>query len=179
VTNPDGPLTGPTTIEYVVTLTNNNAGSGTYQLLNTATITEDDTGEKSSDDATVTITVSGGTWKVETAWGGNYMQTYSSGWFYYFDTNGPSTQAIYAGQKIVSGASVTYDQNSGTITIVLGPNLRLQAVSESVKIQGYAEGDLPTSRPSPGDFTYKGTDLEVSVSPARYYAIHLDVEVKQ
>ena len=179
VTNPDGPLTGPTTIEYVVTLTNNNAGSGTYQLLNTATITEDDTGEKSSDDATVTITVSGGTWKGETAWGGDYKQTYSSGWFYYFDTNGPSTQVVYAGQKIVSGASVTYDQNSGTITIVLGPNMRLQAGSESVKIQGYAEGDLPTSRPSPGDFTYKGTDLVVSVSPARYYAIHLDVEVKQ
>jgi hypothetical protein len=79
----------------------------------------------------------------------------------------------------VSGASVTYDQNSGTITIVLGPNMRLKAGSESVKIQGYAEGDLPTSRPAGGQFTHKGTELVVSVSPARYYAIHLDVEVKQ
>jgi hypothetical protein len=114
----------------------------------------------------------------ETAWGGDYEGD-GDRWWYYYDTEGPSTQAIYAGQKLIDEASVTYDQNSGTITIVLGPNMRLQTGSETVKIQGYAEGDLPTSNPVAGHFTYKGTDLVISVSPARYYAIHLDVEVKQ
>jgi len=112
----------------------------------------------------------------ETAWGGNYEGDGAS-WWYYFDTNGPATQDIYAGQNKVAGASVTY--KDGKLTIVLGPNMRLQSGSETVKIQGYAEDKLPTERPAGGQFTYKGTDLVVPVSPARYFAIHLDVEVLQ
>jgi len=148
-----------------------------FTLENTATlVTETD---ELWDDAVVEIRLTPTdpqVWKEETAWGGDYPGAGAT-WWYYFDTQGPSTQDIYAGQKKVEGASVTY--KNGKLTIVLGPDMRLQSVSESVKIQGYAEGDLPTSGPNPGHFTAKGTDLEVSVSPARYYAIHLDVEVKQ
>jgi hypothetical protein len=159
-------------------------------LTNTATVTEDDTGEESSDNAVVTITVSGGSWKGETAWGGyyvgprsdEYLSNGNKAWWYYFDTEGPATQAIYAGQNLVSGASVTYDQNSGTITIVLEPNMRLKTGSETVKIAGYDEGELPASRPAMGSSNpnqiYAGTDLVISVVHYRYYAIHLDVEVR-
>ena len=147
-----------------------------FRLENTATLTSEL--QEIWDDAVVEIKLTPTdpeTWGEETAWGGNYEGS-GSAWWYYFDTNGPATQDIYAGQNKVAGASVTY--KDGKLTIVLGPNMRLQSGSETVKIQGYAdEGDLPTSRPSAGQFTYKGTDLVVPVSPARYFAIHLDVEV--
>ncbi len=146
-----------------------------FRLKNTATLTSDL--QKIWDDAVVKIKLTPTdpeTWGKETAWGGNYEGDGAS-WWYYFDTNGPATQDIYAGQNKVAGASVTY--KDGKLTIVLGPNMRLQSGSETVKIQGYAEDKLPTERPAGGQFTYKGTDLVVPVSPARYFAIHLDVEV--
>jgi len=184
VTNPDGPLTGPVTIKYVVTLTNNSAGPGVYQLLNTATVTEDDTDDESSDDDVVTIDVSGGSWTGETAWGGNYPGGDNS-WWYYFDTNGPSTQSIYAGQKLIDGASITYDSTNRTIAINLGPNMRFADKSENVKIKGYDELELPETRPDmgPKPHLYKGTAsgtslLIFNVAHYRYYAIHLDVEVR-
>ncbi len=148
-----------------------------FRLENTATLTSEL--QKIWDDAVVEIKLTptdpeiwiGG----QTAWGGNYEGS-GSAWWYYFDTNGPATQDIYAGQNKVAGASVTY--KNGKLTIILGPNMRLQSVSEPVKIQSYAAGALPNSKPSPGTFTtYKGSNLVVDVSPARYFAIHLDVEV--
>ncbi|HRX25014.1 MAG TPA: hypothetical protein P5512_12805, partial [Chitinophagales bacterium] len=149
-----------------------------FRLKNTATLISDL--QEIWDDAVVEIKLTltdPETWiGDETAWGGNYEGDGAS-WWYYFDTNGPATQDIYAGQNKVAGASVTY--KDGKLTIVLGPNMRLQSGSETVKIQGYAEGKLPTERPAGGQFTYKGTDLVVPVSPARYFAIHLDVEVLQ
>ncbi len=149
-----------------------------FRLENTATLTSEL--QEIWDDAVVEIKLTPTdpeTWGEETAWGGNY-EGGGSGWWYYFDTNGPATQDIYAGQNKVAGASVTY--KDGKLTIVLGPNMRLQSVSEPVKIQSYATGALPTSRPSPGTFTtYEGSNLVVPVSPARYFAIHLDVEVLQ
>ena len=147
-----------------------------FGLENTATLISDL--QEIWDDAVVEIKLTPTdpeTWiGDETAWGGNYEGDGAS-WWYYFDTNGPATQDIYAGQNKVAGASVTY--KDGKLTIVLGPNMRLQSGSETVKIQGYAEDKLPTERPAGGQFTYKGTDLVVPVSPARYFAIHLDVEV--
>ncbi|MBW6516275.1 MAG: hypothetical protein K0B81_06640 [Candidatus Cloacimonetes bacterium] len=111
----------------------------------------------------------------ETAYGGDYPGG-GAAWWYYFDTEGPATQAIYAGQNLIPGASVTYDD--GYLIINLGPYMSLQAGSEPVKIQGYAEGDLPSVRPPSGLFTtYKGTDLTVMVPYYRYYVIHLDVLV--
>ena len=185
VTDPDGPLTGPVTIKYVVTLTNNSAGPGVYKLLNTATVTEDDTGDKSSDDAVVTIDVSGGSWAGQTAWGGNYQGPGTHGWWYYFDATigSPSTQSIYAGQKLIDGASITYDSTNRTIVINLGPNMRFADKSENVKIKGYDE--LPENRPEmgPKPHLYKGTAsgtslLIFNVDHYKFYAIHLDVEVR-
>ncbi|WP_367362502.1 hypothetical protein [Mesotoga sp.] len=116
----------------------------------------------------------------ETAYGGNYEGD-GSAWWYYFDTNGPSTQSIYAGGNLIPGASVTYSEYYDTIKIVLGPNMRLQSVSEPVKISGYSSSDLPSSRPEMGSANiYKGTNLTIyNVPERRYYVIHLDVEVKQ
>ncbi|MGC9322252.1 MAG: hypothetical protein ACP5FY_08440, partial [Kosmotogaceae bacterium] len=187
----DWSLTDSATKTFSLTLKNVSAlpSGSPYYLTNTATVTEDDTGEESSDNAVVTITVSGGSWKGETAWGGyylgprsdEYLSNGNKAWWYYFDTNGPATQDIYAGQNKVAGASVTYKDDK--LTIVLGPNMRLQNTDETVKIAGYDEGELPASRPPMGSSNpnqiYAGTDLVISVSPARYYAIHLDVEVKQ
>ena len=53
----------------------------------------------------------------ETAFGGNY-QGGGNAWWYYFDTQGPATQTIYAGQNSTDG-TVTYNVGDGTLTINL------------------------------------------------------------
>jgi hypothetical protein len=124
-------------------------------------------------------------WKGETAFGGNtgFNVMEPGAWWFVFDTEGPAVQKIYAGQKEVAGAFVTYDEEAETLTITLGPNMKLEeGEDEAVKIQAYNEDDLPTSRPAAGSFKYKGTDLVIDVEdaggPERYYVIHLDVIVK-
>lgn len=113
-------------------------------------------------------------WKGETAWGGNIAGRGSAWWFYY-DTQGPVRQNLYAGQRLVSGAYV--EVVNGVMTIVLGSEMRLQSVVEPVKVQGYTT--IPSSRPAAGRFTtYKGDQLSFPVRPFRFYALHLDVEVK-
>ena len=112
----------------------------------------------------------------ETAWAGNFAGQGAAWWFYY-DTQGPVRQSIFAGQQLVAGAYV--EVVNGVMTIVLGNNMRLQTVNESVKVQGY--NTLPSSRPASGQFTtYKGSNLVIPLSTplTRFYAIHLDVEVK-
>jgi hypothetical protein len=107
----------------------------------------------------------------ETGWAGTTAGS-GNAWWFYFDTTGPATQMIYAGQKATDG-TITYA--NGLLTINLG-SMKLQNVNEPVKIQGY--NILPTSRPSAGLFTtYKGNLLTISVAPANYFAIHLDVMV--
>lgn len=120
-------------------------------------------------------------WGEETAFGGDYEGA-GNAWWYYFDTEGPETQAIYAGQYLVEGASVSYsydaDNEEGEITIDLSENMVLMDQDEAVKIQGYADDELPDFRPPPGLFTtYKGTDLVIEVDHYRYFVIHLDVLV--
>jgi hypothetical protein len=116
-------------------------------------------------------------WKGQTAWGGLTKGSGSS-WWYVFDTHGSAEQAIYAGQKPVTGAYVTY--SGGNIVITLGNNMELKDVNESVKVQGYNVDNLPSKRPAAGLFTlYKGTSLTITGNSSRYYAIHLDVLVKQ
>jgi len=157
---------------FNIAVTNNTAAPGIYVLNNEVEIYDEDQ-VFDEDSAFITITVRGGTWSEGTAWGGNYPGG-GSNWWYYFDTNGPSVQAIYAGQKLIQGASVKYE--GGKLTITLGPNMRLQDVSDPVKIQGYSS--IPGDAPEPGKLTtYKGTNLVISVPYYRYFAIHLDVEV--
>ena len=107
----------------------------------------------------------------ETAWGGNYKGPGKGAWWYYYDTEGPGTQKIYAGQKETDG---TVQYVDGKIIIDLG-TMKLQEGTETVKVQGYRI--LPDKKPVPGHFEHKGTELEIPVGSYRYYAIHLDVEV--
>jgi hypothetical protein len=71
--------------------------------------------------------------------------------------------------------TVTY--NGTQLVINLTGGWELQDDPESVKIEGYTTSTLPTERPSAGGFTYKGTDLTVTVASFPYYAIHLDVQL--
>jgi hypothetical protein len=108
----------------------------------------------------------------ETAYGGNFEGA-GSAWWYYFDTQGQTSQPIYAGQQLTDG-NVTYE--NGQLIIDLG-SWSLQNVDEPVKIQGYHNGQLPTNRPVAGLFdTYKGNDLNIYVPAYRFYVVHLDVE---
>lgn len=117
----------------------------------------------------------------ETAFGGETRGADFQPWWYYYDTSRGTSQTIWAGQTISVGdvtVSCTGDTSSDmcTITIVLTGGWGLQAVNESVKIQGYTATNLPNERPNAGPFTtYKGTDLEVTVPYYPYYVIHLDV----
>ena len=123
-------------------------------------------------------------WGAETAWAGDSTDG-TKPWWYYFDASAEgynTVQAIYAGQNLVPGATATYDKATGLLTIDLGDNLALQDVSEPVKIQGYALGELPDRRPSAGLFDTKlGTGdslVNIVVGSYHYLAIHLDVLVK-
>ena len=114
----------------------------------------------------------------ETAWGG---ATAGAGppWWYYYSNTLADTQPIYAGQKLTDG-TVTCNE-AGQLSIDLG-SWSQQDRAETVKVQCYAEGQLPLGRPAAGLFTtFKGTDLTVpgvdcNSASCRYIAIHLDVE---
>jgi len=111
----------------------------------------------------------------ETAFGGNTSGGGQPPWWFYFDTDVSSTQTIWAGQTINVG---TIEYTGTQLIITLTGGWELQNVPESVKIQGYDDDDLPTSRPPAGQFTtYKGTDLTVTVPPFDNYVIHLDVQL--
>lgn len=112
-------------------------------------------------------------WKEETAWAG--VVGPGSAWWFIIDTTEDGPYDIYAGQKLVDGATVTISE--GILTIDLGDNLKLQEVSQAVKIQGFNE--IPKRRPNAGQFTiYKGDFPEegVNVSGFRYVAVHLDAQ---
>ena len=109
--------------------------------------------------------------KEETAWGGNDSGG-GNAWWYYYDALVGGVQIIWAGQDIDVG---TAKVESGVVYITLTGGWELQDVEESVKIQGY--NDIPDKRPVPGQFSYKGTDLEVYIGDFAFYAIHLDVQL--
>lgn len=114
-------------------------------------------------------------WQEETAFGGSIPGS-GNAWWFAINASVSGTYPIYAGQNIVSGASMIYDANIDLITINLGSNLQLQNVSEPVKAEGYTI--LPNSRPAAGLFTlYKGTNLIIQGNNSNYYVVHLDVEV--
>jgi hypothetical protein len=133
-------------------------------------------------------------WEGETAFGGATAGE-GAAWWFAFDTAGDAVQPIYAGQELVEGAYVEYDAVNDVINIVLGDNMRLQAITETtsvhprtgvvtvsvndeqVKVEGY--NVLPTARPAAGQFNlYKGRDLSIQGNGSAYYVVHLDVEVK-
>ncbi len=163
-----------------ITVTVDEEASGT--ITNTATliaVDQDNTNPDTGAETDVEIVDPNGC-QGETAYGGNTAGA-GAAWWYYFDTQGPQTQTIWAGQTLNAG-TVTITPENGTVRIemVLNPGWQLRNVSESVKIQGYNEGQLPSSRPAmpPQTFnTYRGESLVITGLPSfRYYVIHLDVE---
>ncbi len=113
----------------------------------------------------------------ETAWGGDTAGA-GAAWWYYYNTEGDETQTVWAGQTMAIGTVTVSEPDNGsvTITINLSTGWELQAGSETVKIQGYAENDVPGSRPSAGLFDHIGSNLVVTVPENDIFAIHLDVE---
>ncbi len=119
----------------------------------------------------------------ETAFAGNSAGTGSSWWFY-IDASGnydeTTVHAIYAGQHLVEGATVTYEKSEGLLNIILGDNMRLKQTSEAVKIQGY--DTLPPERPSAGQFDTKlnyGDTLEgIQVGTHTYLVVHFDAVIR-
>ena len=118
----------------------------------------------------------------ETAWGGTTPGT-GPAWWYYYDNNLMDdsglvrTQPIYAGQNLTDG-TVTCSA-AGQLSINLG-SWSQQDRAESVKVQCYHAGELPSTRPPAGQFTtFKGTALTVpglDCNSCAHIAIHLDVE---
>jgi len=158
------------TADYVVL-------KGDTVLLNTATASstseiDDSTVEDTSDECMVEICYE------ETAFGGNKAGR-GNAWWYYFYGPGPGTQTIWAGKNHEAG-EVTVSGNVGgkvTITIELADGWYLQDDDESVKIQGYADGSVPTVRQPAGKFeTYKGNETIVTVDYFDNYVIQLDVQ---
>jgi hypothetical protein len=144
---------------------------GDTVVVNTATASSSTIGidelpvEATSDECMVEICYE------ETAFGG---ETPGDGkaWWYYF--SGTGTQTIWAGQHYNAG---TVTVSECTITIELADGWYLQDDDESVKIQGYADGSVPTKRQPAGKFeTYKGDELVVEVECFDNYIIHLDVK---
>ena len=120
-------------------------------------------------------------WTNETGYGGSEPGG-GGAWWYYIDNTAKTQHPIYAGQQLIDGAYIEINPISGSdnveMVIELGEKLRLQPGDETVKIQGYNEGDLPSSRPASGLFTtYKGNQLIIEIPWYPYYVVHLDVEV--
>jgi hypothetical protein len=136
-------------------------------------------GRDAWDSITITVTDPQGDWRLETAFGGDSVGG-GAAWWYYSDTSGDEVQGIWAGQDEDAGDVTIADAGGGnvTITIDLGGDWELADVAEPVKIQGFNDGDLPTSRPPAGLFTtYKGSELEVTVPAYDYFVIQLDVRI--
>jgi hypothetical protein len=127
------------------------------------------------------------TCREETAWGG-CLDGAGDQWWYYLEVNElldettglpvpvASTETIWAGEFTDIG-TVTYDPEVNVISIDLKDGWKLQNVKEPVKIQGY--NALPSYTPSAGFFTtYKGKQTNIEVAPYKYYAVHLDVQVR-
>ncbi len=119
------------------------------------------------------------TWGEETAYAGNSAGS-GNAWWFYIGTSGE--HAIYAGQHLVPGASITYNQVTGYISFNFGPNMSLQEDDEAIKIQGYDE--LPGIRPSSGGFSTKlAYDADLSspiyVGSHNYLVVHFDALILQ
>jgi len=150
---------------------------GDTVVVNTATASstseiDDSLVEATSDECMVEICYE------ETAFGGE-TEGLGKAWWFYFDTSEDATQTIWAGQHYDAGTVTVSECTEGevTITIVLAEGWYLQDDDESVKIQGYADGSVPTKRQPAGKFeAYKGDELVVEVECFDNYIIHLDVQ---
>jgi hypothetical protein len=111
----------------------------------------------------------------ETAWADGTRYIARGNWAT-FTPYAEGSVSIYAGQHNYAGTATFSAVENGmvTITIALADGWSLQDNGDNnVKIQGYSSA--PSGNPSPGRFAHKGNDLEVTVTAADFYGIHLDV----
>jgi hypothetical protein len=102
-------------------------------------------------------------------------------WATYLEYEGvQKTVNVYAGQTILVGTATLSAPElvEGAwmvhIEVDLTGGWQLDLLkTETVKIQGY--DTPPSGNPAPGGFEFKGDSLEVWVSEAGFYGIHLDV----
>lgn len=115
----------------------------------------------------------------ETAWSDGPRYTQKGNWATYTPYVAGSTVILYAGQTHDAG-TVTFSavmDGMVTITIALDNGYFLNPdTDESVKIQGYEYA--PSGNPAPGQFSYKGTSLEVTVAASHFYGVHLDLLIE-
>ncbi len=116
----------------------------------------------------------------ETAWANGPRYTPKGNWATYTPYVANSTITLFAGQTINIGTVHLSAVVNGQVTMhfELTDAWQFQAVSESLKIQGYATP--PSGNPAPGQFANKfdalGSVWEVTIPAANYYGIHLDVQ---
>jgi hypothetical protein len=116
----------------------------------------------------------------ETAWAAGPRYTPKGNWATYTPYVANTTVTLYAGQTINIGTVHLGPVVNGMVTMhfELFNAWQFEAVSESLKIQGYATP--PSGNPAPGKFANKfnatGSVYDVTVPAANYYGIHLDVQ---
>ena len=127
-----------------------------------------------------------------TAWGGDTAGEFGEGWWYYYDTEGPAEQTIFVNATVEMGTIEIIESDDPdyvTIEMTIDKDnwtLQVDDVDEVVKVQGFAEGELPNERPDPHffdhQFDYDQLDIdgnvvtiEVPTDYYRYFGIKLDV----
>ncbi|MBF8437879.1 hypothetical protein I0Q91_12345 [Halanaerobiaceae bacterium Z-7014] len=126
-----------------------------------------------------------------TAWGGDTAGEFGEGWWYYYDTEGPAVQTIWVNLETEMGTIEVIDNGNGYITVEMvidkdNWTLQVDDVDEVVKVQGFAEGNLPNLRPEPAFFDHQFdydqlniegnvVTIEVPTDYFRYFGIKLDV----
>jgi len=112
----------------------------------------------------------------ETAWAYGNRYVPRGNWATYTPYLGVEKSVVlFAGQYFEAGIVYFTPVNGGVnVKIELNDGWELQAITESVKIQGYSVA--PTANPAPGSFnTYKGNSLDVTIPMFNFYGIHLDL----
>jgi hypothetical protein len=123
-------------------------------------------------------------WAGETAWSAGTPYNANQGnWATFTPYNGATTVVnLWAGQVFLAGSVIFSDVDLITgnvlICVSLNPGFRFKAVSDNLKIQGYAIA--PSGNPAPGQFPNKydaNTNPYCVLLPAaNFFGIHIDVE---
>ncbi len=121
----------------------------------------------------------------ETAWAAGTKYVTKGNWATYVPyANAAKTVNLYAGQTKLIGTASFSANVSGQVTIsvnITAAGWELVPGVENVKIQGYSSTP-PAYNPSPGLFANKltgsGTTATITVPAARFYGVHLDVQLK-
>lgn len=120
----------------------------------------------------------------ETAWAAGTKYVKKGSWATYVTYVSGTSINLYAGQTKLIGTATFSAPVAGQVTIsvnITAPGWELVPGVENVKVQGY-NSTPAASNPSPGLFANKltgsGTTATITVPAAKYYGVHLDVQLK-